>query len=166
MTYKDYIYTPEELSNPDAWIRKAGYYHAASVYLLDKHRAEVTDGVPLENISLIHDAISVTPYLTALALELYMKGFLVLQRYDNKKIKAFNHNVKNLRVECSKFDQRWNNDSLSFVIDQLGKYITGVIDEKWTSGGVRYPQIRNLPVYYDEFKSALDAASEIMNNRK
>ena len=165
MTYIDFIYTPEELSNPDAWIRKAGSYHAASVYLLEKHQTEVVDGEPLENISLILNAISATPYLTALALELYMKGYLVLKGYDIKSIKSFNHNIENLRVECMGIDERWNNNSLCFVCDKLGKYIMGVKDEKWTSGGNRYPQIRDLPIYFEEFKDALVAALTIVKDR-
>lgn len=71
-------------------------------------------------------------FLLAVATELTLKSFLLAGGYTVEQVKDFGHDLQRLRSECLQRDSRFDDESIRYVADQLGPWLTG-------RGGVRYP---------------------------
>jgi hypothetical protein len=138
------------LTDPMFWFMKAWFYRSASLLIMDEF-SNIQEGGIDDKKAKLFNAINTVPYLTGLASELYMKGYLVFkgQEPSDLRDKKVGHNLKSLRERCLRYDQRFNNKALIFLTDRLGKHLM-------EDGGIRYPDKRDMPVYFDEFKNALE----------
>lgn len=136
---------PERLKEPKAWFSKARGFAYTTRFLIDSFGNTVS-GDSIEKRALIFGAIQSCPYTTGLAAELYMKGYLVYKGIDLKIITKIDnrHNLMHLRKMCLVYDSRFNNVHLKFVTDKLGEQIM-------KNGGIRYPNIDHMPIYFNEF---------------
>ena len=143
----------KKLEDPMFWFMKAHEYCSASLYILDQFK-KIKNG---DKVSHLFNAINATPYLTGLAAELFMKGYLVSKKVDPKKLaeKKIGHDLKVLRDMCLKYgDARFKNDPLIFLTDNLGVHIM-------KEGGIRYPDKGRMAVYNTQFEESLRVLREI-----
>lgn len=127
---------------------KAITYHSTVLFIKEEFdKIKSLDAKPY-----IFNASLATSYLTGLASELYMKGYLVFkgENPDMLRERKVGHNLKTLRQKCLSYgDQRFKEDSLMFMTDTLGKHLM-------EDGGIRYPDKHDMPpIYLNEFKKAL-----------
>lgn len=135
---------------------KAWQFASASHFIRHEFKRKVKDGAKMEKIGHLINAINSTPYITGMALELFMKGYLVHKGIDPDELKGkVKHNLKSLRIMCCEFkDSRFLNRELIFVTDRLGEQIM-------KNGGIRYPDVQPMGIYFDEFDIALKTLQEI-----
>ncbi|HBQ50426.1 TPA: hypothetical protein DD690_00415 [Candidatus Daviesbacteria bacterium] len=153
MTRKYWV-DKKRLKDPIYWFMKAITYHSTVLFIKEEFdKIKSLDAKPY-----IFNASLATPYLTGLASELYMKGYLVFKgkKPDKLRGKKIGHNLKILRKMCFRYgDQRFEEDSLIFVTDTLGEHLM-------EDGGIRYPDKHDMPpIYYNEFEKALNILREI-----
>lgn len=151
---KKYYVEKNRLKDPIYWFMKAITYHSAAIFILKKfNRIKSLDEKPY-----IFNASLTVPYLTGLASELYMKGYLVFKgkNPDTLRDREIGHNLKNLREKCLNYgDHRFKENSLIFVTDTLGEHLM-------EDGGIRYPDKQDMPpIYFKEFEKALSVLREI-----
>lgn len=160
MSFFDQQYQPNELNNPEAWYQKANSYQCAARTIMNDFR-EMQDGVPLNDANVLKvNAMGAIPYLTGLALELILKGFLISSGMQVSEVIAFGHDLRKLRARAEEINTNWKNTSLQFVCDKLGPIIMGEKKDKNKKGGIRYPGIRDIAVYSD-FEHALIVAQRL-----
>ncbi len=141
----------KRLHDPSLWFFKARAY--ASVYSFIRKsfpKVVYAEGDPGSEI----DAIRATPYIAGLAIELFMKGYLVFKGVDIEEIKNFRHRLKDLREACAKIGcKRFNDKNLKFITDTCG-------DHLMEEGGIRYPDKQDM-LAYPQVKDALNILEEI-----
>ena len=148
---KTYWIDEKRLRDPKFWFMKASPYHSAVLYLQEEFR-RIKNG---SEISHLNNAINTVPYLTGLAAELYMKGYLVFKGVEPNDVRKILHDLSYLRNECLKHgDSRFENDDLVFLTDTLGVHIM-------VYGGIRYPDKIDMPIYVTLFDSDLGVLREI-----
>lgn len=136
----------QRLKNPWLWFMKASAYRSASLHILEEFRKFE----PGDEISHVINAINATPFLTALAAELYMKGYLVFKGEKPDCLKRIGHDLGILRKKCSEYgDSRFERDSLIYLTDTLGEHIM-------EHGGIRYPDHIEMAVSPSIFEEALN----------
>lgn len=140
----------KRLKDPMFWFMKAWSYSSASHYIMDEFQ-KIKDGDKLDHR---FNAINSVPYLTGLAAELFMKGYLVSKGISHDELRNKNHDLKTLREMCLKYDDRFNTKELVFLTDRLGDHIM-------KDGGIRYPDKIPMAVYFDEFKISLELLQKI-----
>lgn len=141
----------KRLKDPMFWFMKAWAYSSTCVFIW-KEFLKVAS--PIENPELAINSIRATPYLTGLACELFMKGYLIFKGELHSKVIRLKHDLKALREECAKFgDIRFTDDNLKFLTDVCGEQLM-------ENGGIRYPYTHEMPVF-PEFKKALNILQEI-----
>ncbi len=114
-----------DLSDPRVWLRQARAWKALVKHLI---------------ILCLKDRgtkmFATIPYNVAIAIELYLKGYLLASRaVDIKQVRQFGHDLKALRkksFDVSK-NKEFHNPMLVFHTDMLGSLLTD-------AGGVRYPR--------------------------
>ena len=158
--FKKYWIDEKRLSDPMFWYMKA-YAYASTCSFIWKSFGEVVYAE--QNPELSINAIRSTPYLTGLACELFMKGYLV-SKGGTKNVMRLRHNLKEIREACAAFgDKRFEDKDLKFLTDTCGEQLM-------ENGGIRYPDKHEMLVF-PEFKNALnliqkissEVSSEIMN---
>lgn len=151
---KKYWVDKKRLKDPVYWFMKAITYHSTVLFIIE----EFDKIKSLDEKSYIFNASLASPYLTGLASELYMKGYLVFEGKKSAKLrsKKIGHNLKTLREICLSYgDQRFEDDSLIFVTDTLGEQLM-------EDGGIRYPDKHDIPpIYFNKFEKALNILREI-----
>lgn len=144
------------LRDPMIWFSKASSYSSAVLYLQENFSRIKTGS----EISHLFNAIKTVPYLTGLAAELYMKGYLVFKGTEPHDVKKIGHNLSDLRIKCLEHgDQRFKNESLMFLTDVLGVHII-------EGGGIRYPDKKEIPIYLTHFQEGLGVLMEIVREIK
>lgn len=141
------------LKDPMFWFMKAWHFASAAQYIMNDHQNREEGSQP----GHLDNAINVAPYLTGLALELFMKGYLVHKDVDPRSLRerTIGHDLKKLRQMCLKFgDKRFNNKELVFFTDKLGEQVM-------KDGGIRYPDKLGVPIYYQEFEISLKNLQEV-----
>lgn len=139
------------LKDPLLWFMKASAYCSASLYILEEW-TKLRSG---DEISHVINSINATPYLTCLAAELYMKGYLVFKGERPNDLKRIRHDLGCLRRMCSEYgDSRFISNSLIFLTDTLGDHIM-------EDGGIRYPHHKERPIYSTVFEEALNILRRI-----
>ena len=142
---KKYWVEADRLSDPRFWFLKA-YAFASTCKVIWKECGKVI--YVEENPELTLNSIRVTPYLTAIACELFMKGYLVYKGVSIKNIRSLDHDLKKIRQSCAKFgDKRFEENDLEFLTDTCGKQLM-------EDGGIKYPDKKDM-VAFPEFKNAL-----------
>lgn len=141
----------KRLKDPMFWFMKASSYSSAVAYIWEKHKKLRSGTKP----SHLFNAINATPYLTGLAAELYMKGYLVFKGVSPSVLKKIGHNLKFLRRKCLEYgDTRFESEPLSFLTDTLGEHIV-------EGGGIRYPDKKPMAIYGDHFNEALGVLRKV-----
>ncbi|OGH12643.1 MAG: hypothetical protein A2776_03140 [Candidatus Levybacteria bacterium RIFCSPHIGHO2_01_FULL_40_10] len=153
--YVDIWVEKSRLKDPQFWHMKAWQF-ASSSHFIRQEFLKIKDGAKLNEVGDLFNAINSTPYLTGMALELFMKGYLVYKGEDPEKIRTkIGHDLKKLREFCCRYkDKRFLKRELIFVTDRLGEQIM-------KDGGIRYPDVRPMGIYFDEFDIALKTLQEI-----
>jgi len=146
----------KRLSDPKLWFRKASSY-SSTVFYLEENILRIKNG---SEISHLFNAINTVPYLTGLAAELYMKGYLVFKGVEPSEVRKIQHDLSDLRNKCLEYgDLRFENGALIFLTDALGIHIM-------KGGGIRYPNKKGIPIYLTHFKEALGVLMEIARESK
>ena len=123
MVKDPYLIDKERLRDPTIWFSKAAAYSATVLYLQENIILLKTGS----KISHIFKAIETAPYLTGLAAELYMKGYLIFKGLEPDDVREFQHHLSDLRNKCLEYgDLRFKNDALIFFTDTLGEHIMKV----------------------------------------
>ncbi len=146
---------PSRLDDPIHWYAKAWSYASTSHYLM-VHFENIKDGEKLEDVGHLFNAIQAVPFITGIAIELFMKGYLVFQGVDSDELMSeYRHNLKKIRQKCCTYDdKRFLNRELIFFTDKLGEQIM-------SKGGIRYPDKLNTGVYFEDFNIALITLEKI-----
>lgn len=152
----NYFLTPEELDNPKAWFSKANQYRATVLFILKEYNLRCVDGAKIDDVAALLESISTIPYITCLALELFMKGFLVFYGEPGKEVRKYKHRIWQVRDSCYKKSKNpiFNNPDLTYITDKLGPHI---MDD----GGVRYPHKRDSAIPLDGCEIALKLMSKL-----
>jgi len=146
----------KRLKDPMIWFRKASSFSSTVLYL-QENLMRIKDG---SEISPLFNAINTVPYLTGLAAELYMKGYLVFKGAEPHDVRKFGHNLSDLRKKCLEHgDQRFKNESLMFLTDALGIHIM-------EGGGIRYPDKIEIPIFITSFQEGLSVLMELVSEIK
>ena len=144
----------KRLRDPMIWFSKASSYSSAVLYLQENFNRIKTGS----EISHLFKAIQTVPYLTGLAAELYMKGYLVFKGAEANDVIKFRHNLSDLRNKCLEHgDKRFKDESLIFLTDVLGVHIM-------EGGGIRYPDKKEIPIYFTHFQEGLGVLMEIVRD--
>ena len=115
---KKFCVDKNRLKDPMFWLMKAWTYSSTCMYIW-KEFPKVA--YPIENPELAINSIRATPYLTGLASELFMKGYLIFKGEQPNEAIRLKHDLKALRKECAKFgDTRFTDDHLKFLTDACG----------------------------------------------
>lgn len=143
------------LNDPRFWHMKAWQF-ASSSHFIRQEFLKIKDGAKMEEVGDLYNAINSVPYLTAMAIELFMKGYLVYMGENAQRIRTqARHDLKRLRIMCAKYkDRRFLNRELIFITDRLGEQLT-------KEGGIRYPDVRPMVIYFDEFDIVLKTLQQI-----
>lgn len=154
--YVDIWINKERLKDPQFWHMKAWQFASTAQYIWNEFE-KIEDGTKIEKYGHLFNAINSTPYITGMALELFMKGYLVSKGEEPNKLKTrrIGHNLQELRTMCCKYkDKRFLTRELIFVTDRLGEQIM-------RDGGIRYPDVQPMPIYFDEFDISLKTLQTI-----
>ncbi len=154
--YVDIWVDKKRLNDPRFWHAKAWQF-ASSSHFIRQEFLKIKDGAKIEEVGDLFNAINSVPYITAVAIELFMKGYLVYKGEDPGILKKrqIGHDLRILRIMCAKYkDKRFLNRSLIFVTDRLGKQLM-------KDGGIRYPDVIPMGIYFDEFEDALKTLQQI-----
>lgn len=154
--YVDIWVDKSRLKDPRFWHMKAWQFASTSQFIWQEFN-KIKDGAKIEEIGHLYNAINSTPYVTGMALELFMKGYLIHKGEKPEKLrsKEVGHNLKKLRIMCCKFkDKRFLKRELVFVTDRLGEQIM-------KDGGIRYPDVHPMAIYFGEFDISLKTLEEI-----
>lgn len=154
--YVDIWIDKSRLKDPMFWHMKAWQFASASQFIWQEF-PKIKDQAKIGEIGHLINAINSTPYITGMALELFMKGYLVYKGEDPGRLrsKKIGHNLRELRIMCCKFkDKRFLKRELIFVTDRLGMQIM-------KDGGIRYPDVKPMGIYFNEFDISLKTLEEI-----
>lgn len=151
MKRNDKIYSKIRLKDPRFWFLKAYAYDSACTII----RKECSKIIYIEeNPYLTINAVRSIPYLTAIASELFMKGYLIYKRVSYSEIRKLHHYLERIRKFCAKFgDSRFEEEELKFLTETCGEQLM-------ENGGIRYPDKKDM-VAYPEFKEALNILKAI-----
>lgn len=151
---RKYWIDKNRLKDPMMWFMKA-YAYASICRVIRKECGKVL--YIKENPELKINAIRAVPYLTGLASELFMKGYLISKGNSEKDVTILKHNLKNIREKCLEYgDKRFDNDNLKFLTDTCG-------DQLMEEGGIRYPDKHEM-IAFPEFVDALDILQNICSD--
>jgi hypothetical protein len=157
--YIDLFDEPDGPKNPENWYSRGLQYHSAVTLLIKLHKDKVVDNKRItEEVANIMNAFNTIPYLTALSLELYMKGFLISHNITVKEVLGYRHQSKDLWKKCASLDNRFGLPSIRLIADQL-------YDHLMKDGGVRYPDKQLAPIYIEDFTEALETARGLLKKR-
>ena len=163
MLRKKYWIDEKRLKDPMFWFMKAWAYTSTCAFIWKSFDKVV---YAEENPELYINAVRSTPYLTGLACELFMKGYLISRGVEPSHVMKLKHNLKEIREACAVHgDKRFKNEDLKFLTDTCGEQLT-------ENGGIRYPDRHEMPVF-PQFKDALnliqkissEVESELMNEK-
>lgn len=74
--YVDIWVDKSRLIDPRFWHAKAWQF-ASSSHFIRREFLKIKDGTKIDEVGDLYNAINSVPYLTAVAIELFMKGYLV-----------------------------------------------------------------------------------------
>jgi hypothetical protein len=148
-------YLPERLKDPMEWYYKADCYMANAIFILEEFDTRIRDGVKLKDFALLHNAINTVPYISSIAIELYLKGFLISKKVPVEDVIDKKHKIADLRLKCAEYESKFNNVDLSYLTDRLGDLVL-------KKGGVRYPDRRDVPVAIDSIKNSFELILNII----
>jgi hypothetical protein len=155
------VYVPiwedkSRLKDPRFWHMKAWHFASTTHFVVQEFK-KIKVGTPIPEYGHLFNAINTTPYITAVAAELFMKGYLIHKgtAADKLRNREVGHNLKKLREMCCKFkDIRFLNQDLVFLTDSLGEQLT-------KDGGIRYPDVNSMPIYFEVFENSLNILQQI-----
>ncbi|MBP9700116.1 hypothetical protein KBD71_02435 [Candidatus Woesebacteria bacterium] len=143
------------LKDPRFWHMKAWHFSSTTHFIIAEFE-KIKDGTPIQEYGHLFNAINTTPYITGVATELFLKGYLVQKGVSIDKLRNdIGHNLQKLRELCCKFkDTRFLNSDLIFLTDTLGEQLT-------KDGGIRYPNVNPMAIYFEVFENSLNILQQI-----
>ncbi len=155
------VYVPiweekSRLKDPRFWHMKAWHFSSTTHFIIQEF-SKIKDGTPISEYGHLFNAINTTPYITAVASELFMKGYLIHKGITAEKLRGrdIGHNLKKLREMCCNFkDDKFLNQDLVFLTNKLGEQLTN-------DGGIRYPDVNPMAIYFEVFENALNVLQKI-----
>lgn len=144
------------LKDPRFWHMKAWHFSSTTHFIVQEFK-KIKDETPTPEYGYLFNAINTTPYITAVAAELFMKGYLIQKGISANKLRSkdIGHNLKKLREMCCKFkDIRFLNQDLVFLTNSLGEQLT-------KDGGIRYPDVNPMAIYFEVFENSLNILQQV-----
>ncbi|MBP9781509.1 hypothetical protein KBC89_02535 [Candidatus Woesebacteria bacterium] len=139
------------------WFMKAWAYSSTCKYIWKEiSKVQSSDcRYKTNNPELVGKVIRSTPYISGIAAELFMKGYLIYKEEKPVEVRKLDHNLKLIREKCASFgDKRFLNDDLIFLTDTCGEHLM-------EDGGIRYPDKHEMPIYITVFEKALNVLQEL-----
>lgn len=154
---KKYWIDETRLNHPMFWFMKAWAYSSTCSFIWKElSRVQGSDrNYKTNNLELVANVIRSTPYISGIAAELFMKGYLIYKGENPLNVRNLNHNLKLIREKCASFgDKRFLNNYLIFLTDTCGEHLM-------EDGGIRYPDKHEMPIYFTDFEKALNVLQEL-----